>query len=155
MPAERVAIRVVREVVRLSLPEFQARGGAPQGLASSTVRATIARFQSLGLRLRLNTRIGGVSGGRDGRRMPTMAGPSPLIPDHSKRIALWQFLRRDQAGAVPGEAASKSEAWKRRGRRGDGVEDLVLPLLQQALGNGSRRGLASITQMRNCFAFEG
>ena len=50
MPAERVAMRVVREVLRLTFAGVSKREVARRtGLASSTVRATIARFQSLGL----------------------------------------------------------------------------------------------------------
>src|ERR1700677_363790 len=50
MPAERVAMRVVREVLRLTFAGISKREVARRtGLASSTVRATIARFQSLGL----------------------------------------------------------------------------------------------------------
>ena len=45
MPAERVAMRLVREVLRLTFVGwFQARDGAPTGVAASTVRATIAAF---------------------------------------------------------------------------------------------------------------
>jgi hypothetical protein len=48
MPAERVAMRVVREVLRLTFAGVSKREVARRtGLASSTVRAT--RFQSLGL----------------------------------------------------------------------------------------------------------
>jgi hypothetical protein len=54
---------------------------APLGLASSTVRVTIARFQSLGLRLRLNTRIGvflvAMTGGGTPARCPRW--PDPLL----------------------------------------------------------------------------
>src|SRR6266566_5393578 len=54
MPAERVAMRVVREVLRLTFAGISKREVARRtGLASSTVRATIARFQSLGLSLPL------------------------------------------------------------------------------------------------------
>ena len=50
MPAERVVMRVVREVLRLTFAGICKREVARRtGLASSTVRATIARFQSLGL----------------------------------------------------------------------------------------------------------
>lgn len=50
MPAERVAMRVVREVLHLTFAGISKREVARRtGLASSTVRATIARFQSLGL----------------------------------------------------------------------------------------------------------
>jgi transposase len=50
MPAERVAMRVVHEVLRLTFAGISKREVARRtGLASSTVRATIARFQSLGL----------------------------------------------------------------------------------------------------------
>jgi transposase len=50
MLAERVAMRVVREVLRLTFAGISKREVARRtGLASSTVRATIARFQSLGL----------------------------------------------------------------------------------------------------------
>src|SRR6266481_5541610 len=50
MPAERIAMRVVREVLRLTFAGVSKREVARRtGLASSTVRATIARFQSLGL----------------------------------------------------------------------------------------------------------
>src|SRR3954468_6495947 len=50
MPAERVAMRGVREVLRLTFAGVSKREVARRtGLASSTVRATIARFQSLGL----------------------------------------------------------------------------------------------------------
>lgn len=50
MPAERVAMRVVREVLRLMHSGVSKREVARRtGLASSTVRMTIARFQSLGL----------------------------------------------------------------------------------------------------------
>jgi transposase len=50
MPAERVVMRVVREVLRLTFAGISKREVARRtGLASSTVRATIARFQSLGL----------------------------------------------------------------------------------------------------------
>jgi hypothetical protein len=50
MPAERVAMRVVREVLRLIYARVSRREVARRtGLASSTVRITIARFQSLGL----------------------------------------------------------------------------------------------------------
>jgi transposase len=50
MPAERVAMRVVREVLHLTFAGISKREVARRtALASSTVRATIARFQSLGL----------------------------------------------------------------------------------------------------------
>ena len=50
MPAERVAMRVVRKVLHLTFAGISKREVARRtGLASSTVRATIARFQSLGL----------------------------------------------------------------------------------------------------------
>jgi transposase len=50
MPAERVAMRVVREVLRLTFAGMSKREVARRtGLAASTVRATMARFQSLGL----------------------------------------------------------------------------------------------------------
>ena len=50
MPAERVTMRVVREVLRLTFAGISKREVARRtGLASSTVRATLARFRSLGL----------------------------------------------------------------------------------------------------------
>jgi transposase len=50
MPAERVAMRTVREVLRLVFAGVSKREVARRtGLASATVRATIGRFQSLGL----------------------------------------------------------------------------------------------------------
>jgi len=50
MPAERVAMRVVREVLRLTFAGVSKREVARRtGMAASTVRATIARFELLGL----------------------------------------------------------------------------------------------------------
>jgi hypothetical protein len=50
MPAERVAMRTVREVLRLVFAGVSKREVARRtGLASATVRATVGRFQSLGL----------------------------------------------------------------------------------------------------------
>jgi len=50
MPAERVAMRVVREVLRLTFAGVSKREVARRtGMAASTVRATIARLESLGL----------------------------------------------------------------------------------------------------------
>jgi len=50
MPAERVAMRLVREVLRLTFAGTSKREVARRtGMAASTVRATIARFKSLGL----------------------------------------------------------------------------------------------------------
>lgn len=50
MPAERVAMRLVREVLRLTYAGVSKREVARRtGMAASTVRATIARFKSLGL----------------------------------------------------------------------------------------------------------
>jgi DNA-binding IclR family transcriptional regulator len=50
MPAERVAMRVVREVLRLTFAGVSKREVARRtGMAASTVRAAIARFESLGL----------------------------------------------------------------------------------------------------------
>lgn len=50
MPAERVAMRLVREVLRLTYAGVSKREVARRtGMAASTVRATIARFKLLGL----------------------------------------------------------------------------------------------------------
>ena len=50
MPAERVAMRVVREVLRLTFAGVSKREVSRRtGMAASTVRATIARFELLGL----------------------------------------------------------------------------------------------------------